>query len=259
MIPVGSADPIGAIGAYWDHCHEATAEEIEILEAIAGACTTAIENARLLAALSHALSEAELARDELRHRLKNVYASATALAMFLLPEEYALGMARRLAGLARAHALLDGRISTDARVPLRTILDVELAPYATDVSDRIALNGPDVALKGPSATTLALAVNELATNALKYGALSAESGRLTIDWAVDGDRLRIRWLESDGPETASAAVENVGSRLLRRLVEGQLRGTISRKLVPNGLRCELDFPLDDTNRGHLSSEPRGSA
>jgi GAF domain-containing protein len=82
MIPVGSADPMGAIGAYWDHCHEATAEEIEILEAIAGACTTAIENARLLAALSHALSEAELARDELRHRLKNVYASATALAKF---------------------------------------------------------------------------------------------------------------------------------------------------------------------------------
>lgn len=252
MVPVGSTEPIGAIGAYWDHRHEAGEKEIETLEAIAGACTTALDNARLLSALSHALSEAELARDELRHRVKNAYASMQALAVLLLPAEYAQEITRRVAGLLRAHELLDGRLARNANVSVREILDMELAPYVTETPGRLAMNGPHVALKGALATTLALAVNELATNALKYGALSVESGHLTIDWTVTETHLRIHWIESDGPEVAAAAVESFGSRLLRRLVEGQLQGTISRKLVPSGVVCEMEFPLDNRNRGHFT-------
>lgn len=251
MVPVGSNEPVGAIGAYWDHRHEASETEIETLEAIARACTTALDNARLLSALSQALSEAELARDELRHRVKNAYASMQALAVLLLPAEYAHEITRRVAGLSRAHELLDGRLSRNATVPLREILDMELAPYATEIPGRLAMNGPYVALKGAAATALALAVNELATNALKYGALSTENGRLMIDWSVSENHLRIHWIESDGPEVATAAVESFGSRLLRRLVEGQLQGTVSRKLVPSGVICEMEFPLENRNRGQF--------
>ncbi|MFZ5686375.1 MAG: GAF domain-containing protein, partial [Pseudomonadota bacterium] len=80
MAPVRSDDPIGAIGAYWGQEYEATAEEVEALETLARATATAMEQVRLVAALSKALEEAELARDELRHRVKNAYTATQALA-----------------------------------------------------------------------------------------------------------------------------------------------------------------------------------
>jgi GAF domain-containing protein len=86
MVPVRSADPIGAIGAYWSDCYRATKEQVATLERLARATATAMENIRLVAALSKALADAELARDELRHRVKNAFTAAQALATLSLPD-----------------------------------------------------------------------------------------------------------------------------------------------------------------------------
>jgi two-component sensor histidine kinase len=98
-----------------------------------------------------------------------------------------------------------------------------------------------VTLPGPQALALGLAINELATNALKYGALSVPTGRLEVSWRRDAQHLVLEWRESDGPMVKGAALESFGSRLLKRLVEGQLGGSLRRHLQSSGVTCVIEF------------------
>jgi two-component sensor histidine kinase len=248
MVPVRSADPIGAIGAYWSDCYRASAVQVEILERLARATATAMENVRLVAALSKALSDAELARDELRHRVKNAFTAAQALATLTLPTEHHRALNARIAALARAHALLDDKLAHQDSITLAELVAAELAPYATEGAGRLRMDGEDVRLQSAQAIALGLAINELATNALKYGALSAETGRLDVRWRTSDQHLVLEWRESDGPEVRAHAIENFGSRLLRRLVEGQLKGSIRRELGGTGVTCIVEFPLSTPAR-----------
>jgi len=243
MVPVRSADPIGAIGAYWSDCYSATRKQIDILERLARATATAMENVRLVAALSKALSEAELARDELRHRVKNAFTAAQALATLTLPPEHHRALNARIAALGRAHALLDERLAHQDSITLAELVAAELAPYASEGSDRLRFHGKKVRLASAQAIALGLVINELATNALKYGALSRGSGRLDVQWHMSGQHLVVEWREADGPAVRARAIENFGSRLLRRLVEGQLKGSIRRELCEKGVTCIIEFPL----------------
>lgn len=243
MVPVRSDDPIGAIGAYWSDCYRATAEQIEILERLARATATAMENVRLVAALSKALRDAELARDELRHRVKNAFTAAQALATLTLPAEHHRALNARINALARAHALLDEKLAHQDSITLADLVAAELEPYGREGPGKLTIEGDDVVLGSAQAIALGLAINELATNALKYGALSTASGRLTVRWRKSDERLIVEWHESDGPEVRSQAIESFGSRLLRRLVEGQLKGTIRRDIGPTEVVCLLEFPM----------------
>lgn len=248
MVPVRSADSIGAIGAYWSDCHCATREQIDIVERLARATATAMENVRLIAALSKALSDAELARDELRHRVKNAFTATQALATLTLPAEHHRALNARIAALARAHALLDERLSHQDSITLAELVAAELAPYAAEGPGRLCVDGKDVRLQSAQAVALGLAINELATNALKYGALSMPTGRLDVRWRMSGQHLVLEWRESDGPEVQAHAIESFGSGLLRRLVEGQLKGSIRRELGGQGVTCVVEFPLSGPTR-----------
>ncbi len=242
MAPVRSDDPIGAIGAYWGQVYQPSREEIDTLETLARAAATAIENVRLISALSRAVAEAELARDELRHRVKNAYTAAQALANLTLPGDQARALTTRLAALARAHELLDLKLAREASITLQELVEAELEPYQLDAPGRFVLAGPRIILASAEAITLGLALNELATNALKYGALSILGGRLEVRWRVEGDHIVVEWAETDGPEVRAMALESFGSRLLRRLVEGQLRGSLTRRLDRRGVTCVIEFP-----------------
>jgi two-component sensor histidine kinase len=243
MVPVRSNDPIGAIGAYWSDCYRATADQVAMLERLARATATAMENVRLIEALSKALDDAELARDELKHRVKNAFSAAQALATRTLPEEHYRALNARIAALARAHALLDEKLAAQESISVSELIEAELEPYASDSRSHLRQDGEAVQLNSPQAVALGLVINELATNALKYGALSTPSGRLDVSWQMDGHNLCLSWTEADGPEVRASAMENFGSRLLRRLVEGQLKGTIRRELEGRGVTCILEFPL----------------
>ena len=212
----------------------------------------AMENVRLVAALSKALEDAELARDELRHRVKNAFTAAQALATLALPAEHSMALNARIAALARAHDLLDEKLAHQESITLAELIEAELAPYATESPERLRVAGDDVRLRSAQAVALGLAINELATNALKYGALSAAHGRLDVSWRRERDHLVLEWCEADGPQVRAAAIENFGSRLLKRLVEGQLRGSVRRQLAEEGISCILEFPL---LRRNLSSRP----
>lgn len=243
MVPVRSEDPIGAIGAYWSDCYRATKSQIEMMERLARATATAMENVRLVAALSKALADAEFARDELRHRVKNAFSAAQALAALTLPEEHHRALNARIAALARAHALLDEKLAHQDSITLKDLVAAELEPYGSEGAGRLTVGGDEIWLRSTQAVALGLAINELATNALKYGALSEPHGRLEVRWHRTNGSVAFEWREADGPEVRAAMVENFGSRLLRRLVESQLKGKLARGIEPSGVTYRIEFPL----------------
>jgi len=243
MVPVRVDDPLGAIGAYWSEAFEPSADTIETLEMLARAAAAAFENARLVQSLSRALSDAEQARDELRHRVKNSFTAAQALAVLSIPPAYSRTLTNRLAALARAHELIDQKLAREASISLNDLVEAELAAYRNEIESRIHIEGPRIILESGQAIALGLVLNELATNALKHGALSSRSGCVGVEWRVEQHHLMIEWRESDGPEVRAAVIESFGSRLLKRLVEGQLRGTLHRTLERRGVTCSIALPL----------------
>ena len=245
MTPIGIEHPVGALGAYWSSTYQPTDYEIETVTTLARVTGTALENANLVATLSRALSQAELARDELRHRVKNAYLAAQSLAHLSLPPEYSRVFAARIAALARAHELIDKKLARQSSIDVRELIGAELEAYGKDAPGRLRVEGPSVVLESAQAIALGLAVNELATNALKYGALATPKGRLDVRWHRERNHLVMDWREADGPEVRTAALESFGSRLLGRLIEGQLNGSIQRRLDKSGVVCAIEFPLHE--------------
>jgi two-component sensor histidine kinase len=107
------------------------------------------------------------------------------------------------------------------------------------------------------ALALAMALQELATNAIKYGALSAEAGTVEIGWSVTDEaglpRLHLRWEERGGPPVAAPTRRGFGSRLIERSLAQDLGGSVTLAFHPDGLTCTLEAPiaaLDDRDHDH---------
>lgn len=185
---------------------------------------------------------------EVDHRAKNALAVVQA-ALRLTPkddmEAFCRAVEGRVAALARAQTMLAEERWAGA--DLRTLLTGELAAFLAD--QRVELSGPPVALPAEAAQPLAMAVHELATNAVKHGALSQGSGALAVTWAVSdapgtGGRLGLRWAESGGPRIAGApARRGFGSRVLEATLGTQLGGAVRLDWQPAGLVCEIEVPL----------------
>lgn len=243
MAPIGGDEPIGAIGAYWAMPYAPSRSEVEMLEALASAAATAIENVRLIAALSTALDTAELARDELRHRVKNAYMGAESLVRMSLGRQASEEVTGRIQALSRAQAFLDDRLSKTSGVDLRDLVALQISPYRLAGSERFLLDGPALTIDGELALPLGLAINELATNALKHGALSAEGGTVAISWSRMAGRIAVLWQERGGPPVVIGRRAGEGSSLLSRLVERQMRGRLEHRLAPEGVVCTIRFAV----------------
>jgi two-component sensor histidine kinase len=123
---------------------------------------------------------------------------------------------------------------------LRDLVAAELAPY----EGRVTVGGPEVMLPPNAALSLALALHELATNALKYGALSVPEGRVEVRWSLEGGRLQLAWREGGGPLVAPPARRGFGSLLVERSVAHNLGGTARLEFRPEGLAYEVELPLE---------------
>ncbi len=187
--------------------------------------------------------------DELNHRVKNTLATVQSLAWQsnrsgASPQVAQERFQERLLALSRTHNLLNETHWEGAS--LRTILETELGPYMT-LSSRVRMNGPDLHLSPKSAVVLGMAFHELATNAVKYGALSAASGRVKVDWTVDGwgdgAVLTVNWVELDGPVLETQPSPGFGSRLLRQTITRELAGQLDIRFEREGLRCTLSVPI----------------
>jgi len=178
----------------------------------------------------------ELLAGEMSHRVKNLLAIASGLTRITSRsstsiEDMTEQLMHRLTALDRAHDLVRPLPGEQGKTALLgDIVTVLLAPYDDEgaFAGRIRVAVPRMGVGRDTATALALVVHELATNSVKYGALSVEGGTLDVSGSMDGEDVQIRWSEQGGPDVATPPdLEGYGSRLVRQTVEGQLRGSIS--------------------------------
>ncbi|TPM30852.1 PAS domain S-box protein [Mesorhizobium sp. B2-3-4] len=190
----------------------------------------------------------ELLTHELEHRIKNILAMVAAIASQTLRNtDISTASAtfnERLRALANAHDILNQTRWTSASI--REVVDNTMATFPLE---QISISGPALPINPKMALTLALAVNELATNALKYGALSTPGGRVTIEWALHpaqetsgAARLIWRWREQGGPPVTPPTRRGFGRFLIERVLGTDFGGSVQIDYRPDGVECVLDAP-----------------
>jgi PAS domain S-box-containing protein len=188
--------------------------------------------------------------NELNHRVKNTLATVQSIASQTLRDASSPGDAReaidnRLVALSRAHDVLTRENWEGAG--LREIVDQAVAPYGSSGERRFEVSGSDVRLSPRTALALAMALQELATNAVKYGALSNGTGTVGIKWRVDRNEtpphLHLEWTESGGPPVIEPKRRGFGTRLIERSLAQDLTGEVRIEFAPAGVICTVDAPL----------------
>lgn len=208
--------------------------------------------------LKKAAEARELLSHELSHRIKNIFAVISALVALTarrFPEarDFAQSLRTRIQALARAHEFVrpHSRASepTVGSMTLHAFLRDLFSAYSDDGDERIRVEGEDAVFDDQAATPVALLFHELATNAAKYGALSAAAGRVRLVTGLEGDRYVLVWEETGGPpvEGAPDAV-GFGFNLAQMSVEGQLGGRLERSWAREGLRLRAELPLSALSR-----------
>ncbi len=184
---------------------------------------------------------------EVDHRAKNALAvvqAALRLTKANNQPDYIRAVEGRVAALARAHTVLAQRRWQGAE--LRALLEGELTPFLATApgatGSRAELVGPPVMLEAGSTQALCMALHELATNAVKYGALSQPGGLVAVTWRLAERRLWLSWRESGGPPAAEPTRRGFGSRVIEQTIQGQLGGTLARQWTTGGLLVEFSVP-----------------
>ena len=184
---------------------------------------------------------------ELNHRVKNTLTVVQVIANRSFPDDRPVAEGRRdflarIQALAETHGLLTDESWTGARVG--DVVRRSLAPYCDEASGQCALAGPEVWLEARTAVSLSMAINELATNAVKYGALSRESGRVRVAWSrSDAGHCTLTWQESGGPPVREPDQTGFGMLLIRRLLPSETAGEASVTFAEDGLRADFAFAL----------------
>lgn len=189
---------------------------------------------------------------ELNHRVKNTLATVQALATQTVrharqPSEFLEAFSARLQALGVAHSLLSDREWRG--IGIRELVEIELKPFQAAGQSRMAISGADVLLSPDQAVGLGLILHELASNALQYGSLSVSSGKVDLDWRVQGRkgarRLLLAWRESGGPRVAPPERHGFGSILIRRSLAKVISSGVIHEFRPDGVVAEISIPLED--------------
>lgn len=189
---------------------------------------------------------------ELAHRIKNTLAMV--LSIVSQSKRFASSMdemqdaiSERVSALAQAQDIL--RSFSEETADLAEIILSSLQPHLDRV-DRVQISGPTVQITAQQALGLALAIHELRTNAVKYGALSNESGTVEVEWNLTGldKSFRLEWNERDGPPLITPTRFGFGSRLTGSIVADYFQGVGKNFYEPSGLRFVLDGKFPEAKR-----------
>jgi PAS domain S-box-containing protein len=189
--------------------------------------------------------------NELNHRVKNSLAIVQAIAQQSFKGAHSSPEARaafegRLSALSAAHDLLT-RENWETASMVKVIEDA-VAPYRGQ-KDRFTIAGPDLRLPPKTAVSFALAFHELATNAVKYGALSTSTGRIEISWKMESDngveKLRLVWTETGGPAVSFPEKRGFGTRLIERSLAAEFDGEVDIDFRAEGVVCTVVAPLPE--------------
>ncbi|MET3667958.1 HWE histidine kinase domain-containing protein [Caulobacter sp. 1776] len=206
--------------------------------------------------LQDALEEQELLTKEMSHRVKNLFAITDGMIRGTArgavdKADMARSLSGRLHALASAHTLVSRKLHEVGRAPrtgdIGALIAAVVAPHEhTDLAlpTRFVIEGPHVPCGDHAITGVALVFHELTTNALKYGALSDEHGRVAISWTADDEILSLRWVEQGGPRVVAAPeTKGFGSTLVRNTVVSQFGGALDYDWAPEGLRVDMRLPM----------------
>ncbi|WP_244470375.1 CheR family methyltransferase [Microvirga vignae] len=201
---------------------------------------------------------------ELQHRVRNTLAVVRSItrrtaATSETVEDYAMHLEGRIEAFARTQAMAT-RVP-DAGVDLEELIREELLSLTVRDDEKAHVDGPPVRLRSKTADSIGLAVHELATNALKYGALSEDSGHIDVIWRIDGAdgnrSLKLEWRES-GVRIAGVAPRRrgFGSELIERILRYELDAETELEFTPGGVRCIIEVPLNDQNAAFDAARQR---
>ncbi len=188
---------------------------------------------------------AKLLSEEINHRVSNLLTVVQAIVARTLDGAQSITVARetliqRLAALGRAQAAITSRAGW--RIDLRDLVAIAVAPHSDD--ERFAITGESFMLYSDQALGLSLALHELATNAVKYGALSTPTGRIAIDWhLVSGSRLALHWREEGGPQVTEPSKRGFGLEMIERVVAGELGAAATTTYAPGGISWTFEMPV----------------
>jgi two-component sensor histidine kinase len=186
---------------------------------------------------------------ELDHRVKNILARVAVVAKYTSEgsrsiDEFIRALDGRIQSMADAHALLSQ--NRWLGVGLADLVRRQLAPYTTKTNT--VIGGPDITLSAAATQAVAMVLQELVTNAVKYGALSTSHGQVIVSWDHQPGRdatarLVIAWRETGGPPTNVPSHSSYGINLIRGLIPRELGGTVNLVFGPDGARCDIQIPL----------------
>jgi len=235
---------IGKFMAYYPAPHAFTETDLNVAVTIARQLGFGIERMRAEEERQSAEGAKELLLNESRHRIKNTLATVQAIATQTLSRTSAdevQTFLARLHALGEAHEVLATK-NWD-RAPLNEVVDRALKPFASKQENRFVADGPMVWLPANTSLGLTLCLHELATNAVKYGALCNENGRVHVSWGVASDaeepKLHLSWEETGGPRVSAPTRKGFGSLLIQATGEGDTRIDFH----PDGVRCLLELSL----------------
>jgi two-component sensor histidine kinase len=219
-------------------------EQVRDRQALVQAASDA---ARMLAEQRENNRQRMILQRELSHRMKNTLSIVQAIVSQSMRHSPDMATANdrisgRLSALSNAQDILTESSWVVAEVS--HVIARGLAPYR-DGAHRIVTAGPAARISADQALGLSLAIHELATNALKYGALSVADGRVSISWQVEPDqRFLFQWQESDGPAVVQGDRKGFGSRLIERIVPGYFNGKAKTDFAPAGVSYRLEGVLE---------------
>ncbi|HVG47622.1 MAG TPA: HWE histidine kinase domain-containing protein [Rubellimicrobium sp.] len=204
-------------------------------------------------ALRESERQARLLLIELQHRVRNTLAVIRSIARRTAAtsetaEDYAMHLEGRIDAFARVQSAVTHNLTAGLDLEM-LVADSLLAVRAQEGARVLSISGPKARLQPKAAETVALALHELATNAVKYGALLTESGRIRVNWSLEGDgrpRLVLKWIETgvelsdEGPKR-----QGFGTELLERTLAYELEGEAHLRFEPDGLRCVISLPISD--------------
>ena len=199
----------------------------------------------------NAQENAAMLIDELNHRVKNTLATVQSIVTQAVrnnsdPQIVRESIETRLAALSRSHDLL-AREKWDG-AGLRDLVEQALEPFSVTEgqAERFTIEGENIRLSPKAALALGIAFNELATNAVKYGAFSNEAGTITVTWTITskagGRWLCLHWREKDGPAVTPPTRKGFGSRVIEQGLSHELEGAVAIEYAHGGIVCTIDVP-----------------
>ncbi len=187
---------------------------------------------------------------ELSHRSKNLLAVIQSISRRTARttptmEEFESRFGQRLQGLAASHDVLVRNSWQGA--PLEDLMRQQLVPFMDIQSARVELAGPDIVVTAEATQAIGLAIHELATNAVKYGALSVPSGKVRISWTFDGElpespKLLLKWVEQGGPRVVPPSRNGFGHLVISDMIERSLNAKVVLEFASRGLKWTVSIP-----------------